>query len=120
MTTIAILPESSGTQGPQYRAISGKKQSIGRTAGEALDALTPQLDPSETGALVLVQQLRPDAFFTSQQHERLQGLMERWRCARAAGTRLPPDDQSELDALVEAELRATANRAAALLHGLAP
>ena len=120
MTTIAILPESPGTQGTRFRAIAGPKQSVGRTAGEALDALTPQLDDSQTGTLVVVQQLRPDQFFTAEQHQRLEELMARWRQARDAGTPLPPTEQAELDALVEAELRASAKRAAALVHGLAP
>jgi hypothetical protein len=120
MTTIAILPENPGTRGTQYRAIAGEKQSIGRTAGEALDALTRQLDESQASTLVVVQQLRPDRFFTAQQQERLQELMEQWRRARDAETCLPPEEQAELDALVEQELRASAQRAAALVHQLAP
>jgi len=120
MTTIAIVPESPGTQGTQYRAIAGNKQSVGRTAGEALDALAPQLDEAEAGTLVVVQQLRPDHYFTAEQQKRLGELMTRWRKARDAGTPLTAPEQAELDALVEAELRAAANRAGALVHRLAP
>jgi hypothetical protein len=39
MTTVAILPLSDASGERIYRALAGDKQSIGRTAGEALDAL---------------------------------------------------------------------------------
>jgi hypothetical protein len=42
MTTITILPEDKS-----FRAVAGERESIGRTAGEALDALTAQLDDDE-------------------------------------------------------------------------
>jgi len=51
MTTITILPEKAGS----YRALAGDKESTGRTAGEALDALTSQLADDEGGTLVIVQ-----------------------------------------------------------------
>jgi hypothetical protein len=120
MTTIAIFPESSGTQPTGYRAVAGSRQSVGRTAGEALDALTAQLDEAERGTLVVVQHRRPDRFFTAEQQQRLQELMTRWRAARDSQTHLPADEQAELQALVEAELRAAMARAAALADGLAP
>ena len=60
-----------------------------------------------------------DAFFTAEQQERLQQLMSRWREARDSGNALPPEEQAELDGLVEAELRASAARAAALRRELA-
>src|SRR5438132_7238165 len=116
MTTIAILPDSPGAQGTRYRAIAGRKQSVGRTAGEALDALTPQLDESQAGTLVVVQQLRPDHYFSAEQQKKLEALMARWRQRRDANISLPPAEQAELDALVEAELRAAADRAAALVR----
>ena len=40
--------------------------------------------------------------------------MNRWRSARDQGKSLPTDEQSELEALVEAELRAATSRAVAL------
>jgi hypothetical protein len=120
MTTIAILPENPGTQGTRFRAIAGQKQSVGRTAGEALDALTPQLDESQAGTLVVVQQLHPDHFFSAEQQKRLEALMARWRQGRDTNTSLPPTEQAELDALVEAELRAAADRATAMVRRLAP
>ncbi len=120
MTTIAIVPETAGDAGTTYRAVAGNAQSVGKTPGEALDALTSQLDEAETGTLVVVQQLRPDRFFTAQQQQRLAELMSGWRAARDSGAPWSADQQAELDALVEAELRAATERAAALVRQLAP
>lgn len=120
MTIVAIMPENRGAEGTTYRALAGSRQAVGKTAGEALDALTAQLSEDEAGTLVVVQNLRPDRFFTAKQRERLAELMARWRAARDTGDLLPPDEQRELDQLVETELRAAAQRAKALLHELAP
>ena len=57
-------------------------------------------------------------FFTAQQQRRLGTLMAHWRAARDAGDSLPPAEQTELDALVEAEVRASGQRAAAVLADL--
>lgn len=115
MTKIAILSEPTET-GVAYRAIAGAKQSIGKTAGEALDALTEALPTDESGTLVIVQHFRPDSVFTAKQQERLEGLMARWRRARDRGTCLSTGEQSELDTLIEAEVRAASQRAAAMLR----
>jgi hypothetical protein len=115
MTTISIMPESTTAGDRTYRAVAGQVQSVGKTPGEALDALTSQLSEAETSTLVVVQSLRPDRFFTAEQQQRLAELMQRWRAARDTGRALPPDEQAELDALVEAELRGAAARTAALL-----
>ena len=56
MTTITILPEKNDS----YRAVAGDKESTGRTAGEALDALTLQLEDEEGGTLVIVQNRKAD------------------------------------------------------------
>jgi hypothetical protein len=120
MTTVSILPENLGTSGKAYRAVAGNLQSVGRTAGEALDALTSQLGEAESGTLVIVQHWRPDRFFTAQQQQRLEELMTRWRTARDAQTTLSAEEQAELDALVEAELQAATERTAALVRALAP
>jgi hypothetical protein len=119
MTTITIIPESAGPP-PRYRAIAGKTEAVGKTAGEALDALASQLDEASAGTLLVVQCRRPDEFFTAAQQERLQELMTRWRAARDAGAALPAEEQAELDGLVDAELRASAARAAALRRQLGP
>jgi hypothetical protein len=114
MTTISILREASKPDSAADRAVAGKRESVGRTAGEALDALTSQLSEDEAGTIVIVQQLHPDRFFSASQRHRLADLMSRWRAARDAGSDLAPEEQAELDALVQTELEATSNRAEAI------
>jgi hypothetical protein len=52
----------------------------------------------------------PDEFFNAAQQQRLALLMNRWRQARDRYEIHCPEEQAELDALVEAELHATARR----------
>ncbi|MEW5987049.1 MAG: hypothetical protein AB1791_10485 [Chloroflexota bacterium] len=111
---------TSESNGVSYHAVANGKQSYGKTAGEALDALTAQLSADEASVLITVQSLRPDRFFNATQQQRLESLMSRWRTARDLGEVLPAEDQAELEALVEAELRASAERAAALADALRP
>lgn len=118
MTKVAILPESVEPGRVTYRAIAGQQQSVGKTAGEALDALAARLDEQASATMVIVQHQRPDEFFSATQQARLKELMLRWRAARDAGTALQPAEQSELDSLVEAETRAAGERAAALRREL--
>jgi hypothetical protein len=115
MTRVAILPVPTEQGAISYRAVAGDKHSRGNTAGEALDALTAQLSGDEAGSLVIVQNQRPDRFFDAGQQQRLAELMTRWRAALEQGTSLKAEEQTELHALVEAELRASAARAAALV-----
>ena len=79
MTPITIMPDSPGSPTTSYRAVTGKKQSSGQSAGQALDALNAQLSEEEAGTLVVVQHLRPDRFFTAAQQQRLEELMTKWR-----------------------------------------
>ncbi|MFL6228980.1 MAG: hypothetical protein ACJ741_09385 [Pyrinomonadaceae bacterium] len=109
MTTITILPEKSDS----YRALAGGKESVGRTAGEALDALTSQLGDAEGGALVILQSRKPDQFFDAAQQERLAALMR----LRDDGE-LSADEARELQKLVEAELDGARQRAGAMLDEL--
>jgi hypothetical protein len=118
MTKVTILPELTNAHEMAYRAIAGKQQSVGQTAGEALDALTTLLPKDETGTLVIVQNQRPDSFFSAEQQQRLKTLMGRWRSKRDAGTSLTLDEQAELEQLTEDEIRATTERAKALLREL--
>jgi hypothetical protein len=118
-TKVALLEDVDGI-GPPFRAVAGGSQSMGRTAGEALDALTPRLADEGADTLIIVRNLRPDRFFTAQQQRRLAELMAKWRQARDAGVRLSPEDQAELESLVDAELRAATERAAAISQDLAP
>ncbi len=110
MTTITILPEEKS-----YRAVAGKKQSIGRTAGAALDALTAQLDEEESGTLLVIQSQRSDRFFSSIQKKRLVELME-----KRQSQILTTEEKTELEDLVEAELNGARQRAEELLGGLKP
>ena len=119
MTTIAILPESSGADRLTWRAVAGEKESTGTTAGEALDAMTGLLSDDENSALVIIQRLRPDRFFTSEQRRRLEELMANWKAARDEGREFGSSEQSELEALVEAELEGAKRRAETILHELA-
>lgn len=65
-----------------------------------------------------MQSLRPDRFFTTQQQERLSELMAQWRAARDENRALSSDEQSELDELIEAELKAATSRAGSALSEL--
>lgn len=116
MTTVAILPIYDDSGNKSYRAIAGDKHSIGKTAGQALDALTAELGENEFSALLLLQSFCPDQFFDAQQLSRLSELMDMWRTARSQGRSLSPQIQAELDNLVEAELKAATNRTAFLLQ----
>jgi hypothetical protein len=109
MTRVAILPVPTAMGAISYRAAAGDKHSEGRTAGAALDALTAQLSEDEAGMLVIVQTLLPDRFFNVAQQQRIAELMGRWRNARDQGATLPADEQAELDALVDAEVHASAD-----------
>jgi hypothetical protein len=116
MTTVAILPERTAAGTIAYRAVAGGLQSLGKSAGEALDALTAQMPAEDKGTLVIVQHQHPDRFFTAAQRQRLQDLMVAWRAARDQGTPFPAADRTELDALIDAEVQATTLRTAALLE----
>lgn len=118
MTTVAILPEGPLRSSDGYRAVAGDIQSHGATPGQALDALASQLGGPQETTLVILQPMRPDAWFTAEQQRRLADLMARWRAARDAGQTLPSAEQSELEALVQAELQAALQRSASLAQRL--
>lgn len=110
MTTITILPEDKN-----FRAVAGKKESVGRTAGEALDALTAQLDDEESGTLVVIQTQRPDKFFSENEQKRLIELM-----AKKDNRMLTIEEKSELENLIKIELYGAKKRAEELVGGLKP
>src|SRR5438105_4835540 len=118
MTKVAILPEPSAKGDIAYRAVAGAYQAVAKTVGGALDALAAQLPAEESGTLVVVQNHRPDQFFNAQQQRRLEELMQRWRSARDSGKSLSPSEQTELNDLVDAEVQASGERAAAALASL--
>jgi hypothetical protein len=107
MPTIQITPEPD-----RFRAVYHELEAEGATAGEALDALTAHPDWPGGVTMVLIASNDPDRFFTADQQRRLRELMDRWR---AAGRKLPASEQAELDALVQAEVKASADRTADLL-----
>jgi hypothetical protein len=118
MTKIGLVQETVGGDEMIFRAITAHHQAMGRTAGEAIDALTAQLPTEEIDTLIVVRGLHPDQLFTEAQRQRLEQLMASWRSARDVGTSLPEDEQSELERLIDAEVRAATQRAAALSREL--
>lgn len=116
MTKVMILPIPAKTGRTAYLAMAGDKQSVGDTAGAALDALTSQLEAEETGTLVILQNMRPDTFFSAAQQQQLASLMDEWRITRDQGAILPAEKQRELEALVETELLASATRMSTVLN----
>ena len=119
MTKVTIVSENPGSPDETFRAAARNRQSVGRTPGAALDALTAQLDASETGTMVVLQSLRPDEFFTASQQARLKELLGKQRSARdGSGAALSTAEQSELEALVDAELEGAAARASAMVREL--
>ena len=100
MDAITILP----THQPEgsYEATQGTLRAKGRTAGEALDALTALLEPEAAAHLVIVQAQRPDRFFGAQ----------------AGGEPLGEAEEAELEKLIDAELEASEERAKALADAL--
>ena len=117
MAIVLILPESiEGTQ--VFRAMAGGKQSLGKTAGEAWDALSAQLSEDEAETLIVVQKFRPDRFFGASQQQRLAELMTQWRSARDRGDDLTDEEQAELQTLVDSELSAAAARSHTLADAL--
>jgi hypothetical protein len=120
MTKISVFRENSGAEGMAFRAVTVRNQAMGRTAGEALDALASQLPEDEADTLIIVRSLAPDRFFTAAQRDRLLELMALWQTARENGERLSSDEQSALESLIDAGVRGATERAAALRHEIAP
>jgi hypothetical protein len=107
MRTISITTVSATNGDRLYRAVMGSQQSTGKTAGEALDALTVQMGSTEVNGFLLLPNFQPDQFFTAHQQQRLTELMNSWRVVRDRGEELPPEQQAELDNLIETDLLAS-------------
>ena len=118
MTKVAVYRDSADPESMSYRAVSGRNQAMGRTAGEALDALALQLPREDAETLVIVRNMSPDRFFVAEQRRRLEALMASKRVAIAGNSRLTAEDDAELEQLIDAELRAATERATALFHDL--
>jgi hypothetical protein len=116
MNTVSILPISDFKGQKSYRALAGDKHSEGKTAGQALDALTAQLGEVDFNAIVVIQSFRPDLLFSAEQQKRLSELMDLWRLSRDRDQDLPVTQKQELEQLVEAELKAATARTAILMQ----
>lgn len=114
MTTVTILPVSNQSDEFLYRAIAGYTKFIGKTLGQALDALTAQLGESKFNTLLVIQKFQSDKFFTAQQKARLTELMRLYQTACDEGQQLSEELQVELESLVEAELQAATLRTTAI------
>ena len=110
MTPLSVQLEKTEADAPFYRAVAGKYRSVGKTAGEALDALIAQEGDTVDPSTIMIQRFLPDAYFTQGQHDRMKTLL----ACRAA---LTEDEKEELNALVDAELDAAISRSDALLGG---
>jgi hypothetical protein len=119
MTTVSILAVLNDQGGRSYVAVAGDRRCGGKTPGEALDSMAAQFDQLESSTLVVLQNQLPDQFFTAEQRDRLAELMTRWRTARDNGSALPPKEQAELDAIIEAEVQAAGKRAETMADELA-
>ena len=113
MTKVATLPISTATGDIAYHAIAVDKQAHGKMAGVALDALAAQLPKEETGTFVIVHSLQTASLVETS--KRLVELMARWRAARDVGITLAIPEHTELDTLIEEEIRASVKLTAALL-----
>ena len=116
--TVSILPVPGEEGQLSFHAVSGGKSSHGRTRGEALDAISAQLSDEQDGTLVVVQSFQPDRYFNSAQQRRLAELLGLLSAAAQQGKTLPDAEQAELDVLIELEVRAAGQRAAALADEL--
>jgi hypothetical protein len=119
MTRVALSQEPGDAGSLLYRAVAGRNQAMGRTAGEALDALAMQLPREDADTLVIVRNMSPDRFFTAEQRRRLEQLTALRREALAGNSRWNAEDEAELESLIDAEVRAATERAAALFRDLA-
>ncbi len=114
MTAIRIRPDDTPADARRFRAVAGPRQAVGRTMGEALDALTADWpDGDAPPAAVFIQRFAPDAFFSAAQQKRLESLL-------ASRDALSPDERRELEGLIDAELDATVARTEGLVQAAPP
>lgn len=111
MKRAAIQPNERQAGEPRFRAISGKRQSLGQTAGEALDALNEEAGPDAEPSLVVVQQIGGDTFFTDAHYQRMQELLAR-------SESMTSDEQGELERLASEEIIASGERTKAIADAL--
>src|SRR6185437_2399346 len=103
MTRVAVYHEFAVPESMPYRAVSGRYQAMGRTAGEALDALASRFPQDDAHLVVIVRNMSPDRFFSAGQRGRLEALMASKREAIAGNSRLTAQEETELEQRVDAE-----------------
>lgn len=67
MATISLLPENQADGEIIWRAVAGEKESVGKTAGEALDELMSRMDQENSVTPIVARQMGPDESFTQHQ-----------------------------------------------------
>ena len=118
MQNITIFPVLPVLGAPRFRAVTKSGHSEGSTVGEALDRVRTQVSDDSSGTVVVIQPFEPDDLFTTAQQRRLSELMERWRNARDGNGTIGTNDSQELEALVDLELKAAAERTSRMLKGI--
>ena len=83
MTRVAVFHEPAGPECMPYRAVAGRNQARGRTAGEALDALASQLTQEEADTFVIIRSMSADQFFSAEQRRRFEELTAQLRGPRS-------------------------------------
>lgn len=109
MRTVVVLPNNQN--GKNFRAVSGEKESFGKTIGEAVDSLASQLENANDETLYIVQRFSPDEFFTATQQNRLSELMHKLHDAQEGKQEFSIEEKAELEKLIEAELEGSGRRA---------
>jgi len=95
MATVTITKQQT-----EFLATAGNLRGRGQTMGEALDSLVQQ---GTISVPIIIHQFGGDKFFTQKQYDRMQELRRR------VGT-LSQGEQSELEALIDAQLDASQAR----------
>jgi hypothetical protein len=115
LMTITVVPESEESGNARVRVFSRDKEASGATLGAAIDALglSEEAWGSDGEPYILLRRFHPDRFFPEKQRTRLINLMAEWRVARDSNQPFPPELQSELESLIEAEQVATIARSQA-------
>ena len=108
MPSIAMRTENSQAGTLRFQAAAGNRQSVGRTMGEALDALTADWGDDIQETVVFIQRFQPDAYFTAAQYCCMQELLARRATLTAA-------ECAELETLIDAELAAAVARTKSLI-----
>ena len=107
MATEIVAVELRKTESSaSFWAVSGDRQAVGQTPGEALDHLLSELPESSDRTILVLPRNRPDGYFTAEQIARLENLR-----SIKADRPLTDEESDDYLALVDAELRGAEQRA---------